>query len=258
MTRESEYKIFETTDYEKFTLLEGNREIGSLLELEESFDNIGYLPIPGVVNEKNEIIEGQHRFELAKKKGFPFKYVIVKGTNAETCPYLNRGQKNWKSSNYVHLYARLGDPDYICLEKLMEKFKGVYSLEDILCFVLPAGVSGGAPHKLIRERALELSEERAPIIEARLKTARSLGFVDIQKSRGLSKRAWWGAVSYAFKHNDISIKELASRLAKSPLELVSYTKVEDMLRCFDEINNKGRRNLVFMSTDYLMGKYKDI
>ena len=257
MDKKSKYVIYETTDYEKFKLLEANREVGRIIELEESIDNVGLLPIAAIVNENYEIIDGQHRYFTCKKNGLPFMYVLVPGLTAESCQWLNRGQKNWKAVNYLHLYARLGYEDYQQLESLLNHYKGIFSLEDILCFVFPSGVNGGISNKIIRDKELELSEQRVKIIDERLKKSISLGFIEIQKERKLHKRSYWSAISYVFKHKDVSIEQFAQKLFKFPLELQSYNKTADMLNVFDTINNKGKQHKIFMSSDFQQGKYRD-
>jgi len=73
-------KIFYTTDYSKFNTLAGNRQvnIAHVKKLESSFDE-EYLISPILVNEKFQIIDGQHRFEAAKNLKLPIYYYMIQG-----------------------------------------------------------------------------------------------------------------------------------------------------------------------------------
>lgn len=59
--------VFTTKDYSKFKHLEGNRNIVKphLKRLKASMEK-NYLFSPILINEKHEIIDGQHRFEVCK------------------------------------------------------------------------------------------------------------------------------------------------------------------------------------------------
>ena len=124
MDRKTTFEIYESMDYDKFILIEANREVGAVKELIDSINHIGVMPIPIIVNEKWEVIDGQHRFTAWKELGKPILYVTVKGLTVEACPWLNRGQKNWKSVDYVHLYSSLGNANYRLLKANIKIDKG--------------------------------------------------------------------------------------------------------------------------------------
>ena len=72
--------IYETYDYDKFSLLKSNRPVNKahVIRLVESMDE-EYLLSPITTNEKFQIIDGQHRFTAAKEKGLPIRYIIAQG-----------------------------------------------------------------------------------------------------------------------------------------------------------------------------------
>ena len=71
-------QIHQTTDYSMFQTLEGNRNLNKLhlKRLKNSFQK-KYLLSPIIVNEKFEIIDGQHRFEAGKQLGLPINFLIA-------------------------------------------------------------------------------------------------------------------------------------------------------------------------------------
>jgi ParB-like chromosome segregation protein Spo0J len=70
-------QVNQTNDYEMFKTLDGNRTVNKLhvSRLKESFKT-AYLLSPILINQQNQIIDGQHRFEAAKILGLPVNYII--------------------------------------------------------------------------------------------------------------------------------------------------------------------------------------
>ena len=61
-------QVFETRDYDQFKKLNGNRNINEsqVDGIVHSILEVGYQPVPILVNEFMEIIDGQHRLEAVK------------------------------------------------------------------------------------------------------------------------------------------------------------------------------------------------
>lgn len=74
----SSEEMFRTTDYEGFKRVIGNRRVMEerVTKILASIDKIGYIPIPLIVNEKMEVIDGQGRLEACKRRGLPVNFII--------------------------------------------------------------------------------------------------------------------------------------------------------------------------------------
>ena len=114
------YKVYVTNNYDKFKILEGNREVGAIGFIKKNIQKYGYLWMPILVNEKFEVIEGQHRLEACKELGVPIHYIIQQGLGREHCIALNVGRRNWGTADYVHSYS-LDNVDYSYFEILKRK-----------------------------------------------------------------------------------------------------------------------------------------
>lgn len=103
-------------DYEKFVALPGNRDINQshvkrlAAALAEHPEIAEAQPI--LVNEKFQIIDGQHRFEAEKLLNLPVYYSVVPGIGIETARYLNVMQKQWRPRDYAKSYAVTGNENY--------------------------------------------------------------------------------------------------------------------------------------------------
>jgi ParB-like chromosome segregation protein Spo0J len=76
-------KIQVSEDYSSFKRIDGNRTINKA-QVKKLYDSFNENPglasaVPIVVNDKMEIIDGQHRFESLKKLNLPIYYYEVEG-----------------------------------------------------------------------------------------------------------------------------------------------------------------------------------
>ena len=118
------HHLIETRRYEKFRFIRGNRKLNErhLKNLMRSFQE-HYLNIPIIVNEKMEIIDGQHRFTAAMELGLPISYTKIKGMDISDVHRLNSNNKNWGYRDYAKGYADLGYRDYVIFNDFIKKYE---------------------------------------------------------------------------------------------------------------------------------------
>jgi hypothetical protein len=106
-----------TKDYRLFSVSETNREVNSahVRKLKDSMQAYGWIPaFPMLVHRTRkglEILDGQHRFFVAKELGLPVWFVEqdaeydVAKINAPQCP--------WKTKDYADSFAKRGCEAYV-------------------------------------------------------------------------------------------------------------------------------------------------
>ena len=106
-------KIHKTNNADFKTLL-GNRNIDPCIveQLKQSMIKKGVLPIPVIVNENYEVIDGQHRIMAATELKEAIYYEIIPGLKLKDCIDLNAEQHKWSLVDYVSSYAKLGYEQY--------------------------------------------------------------------------------------------------------------------------------------------------
>lgn len=128
-------QINSTSDYSIFSHLEGNREVDKLHveRLKTSFKN-NYLMSPIIVNQKHQIIDGQHRFNAAVALNLPINYIVVNGYGLTEVQILNSNTKNWKKEDYLNAYCDLEYTEYIKMKQFMTDFPdfGILVSEQLL------------------------------------------------------------------------------------------------------------------------------
>lgn len=127
--------IHETYDYDKFGFLDSNRPTNKphVIRLKESMDE-EYLISPITVNENFWIIDGQHRFEAAKEKGLPVRYIIAEGYGSDQMKRFNVNSSNWGKKEYLHHYVAEKHPEYLKFKLFMDTYPD-FSLTTALSIV---------------------------------------------------------------------------------------------------------------------------
>jgi hypothetical protein len=130
-------ELLSTTDYPIFKTITGNRAINKehIEKIATSIQEKNLLPVrPIVVNDKMEVIDGQHRLAAAELIKVPIYYVVANGLDYEDIASLNSASKNWTTADYVRMYDLQGYPEYKKISDLA-KTTGL-SLECVLYIVL--------------------------------------------------------------------------------------------------------------------------
>ncbi len=101
--------VLQTSDYGLFHTIESNRNVNKrhVQLLINSFENNPALvkTRPILVNEKMEVIDGQHRLQACMALRIPVCYMMATGTDVESAQLMNALQKNWSSIDFARSYA---------------------------------------------------------------------------------------------------------------------------------------------------------
>ena len=115
--------IMVTENYDMFKKIGGNRKINkaNYAKIVKSMKE-EQLIIPIVVNEKYEIIDGQHRFTACKDLGKPVYFYMVRGYGLEQVKRANIASSNWKKENYLDMFVAEGNEIYKEFEEIKERY----------------------------------------------------------------------------------------------------------------------------------------
>jgi hypothetical protein len=151
-------KIQSTRDYSLFKRMEGNRvksnpHIARLQQaIDEAPETIEFTPI--IVNEKYEVIDGQHRLEALQNLNLPIYYLKVNGHGLATVQRLNSVSRTWSPVDYAKSFRELGNENY----RIYLEFKSEFKLNhDILLSYL--GLDKHITNHAFKEGKLEVGDE---------------------------------------------------------------------------------------------------
>jgi hypothetical protein len=245
--------VYESRDYSEFKSLLGNREIKNLhlKRLITSFKN-DYLISPIIVNEKFEIIDGQHRFEAAVSIGAPIYFIIVPNYGLREVQILNKNMEKWKNDDHLNSGCALGNPEYLKFRDFMEKFPafGISACEAILSnqtsngvktitdkdLITPKNKKGKFNIRLLKEGLIEI-----PDYEKSLQSAEKIMMLKPYYN-GYNRSIFVKTMIGLFKHPNYSHAQLLERLNANPTALQHCVTITKYQLLIEEIYNYKSRD----------------
>ena len=240
-------KIQVTTDYEKLRPLAGNRRLNQLhvKRLVQSFREC-YLLSPVLVNEKFEVIDGQHRVQAAKELGLPIYYIMVYGYGLHEVQVLNTNSSDWGKKEYLESYVAIGVEPYVQMKKFMEDFPefGIKAAEQILT----NSVGGVNNHNSIySENSKAKTFEEGKLNIPNLKKSYAIAN-DIMKVKqyyeGYTRSTFVGAIIGLLKLKQYDHSEFLHKLSINPAALTDCSKTTEYRALIEDIYNFKRRDKV--------------
>lgn len=149
-------KVYSTNDYSKFKVIDGNRPLNpkNIKKIKQSM-SAEKLMIPIIVNEKYEIIDGQHRFIACVENGLSVDYIMNVGYSLEQVKRANTSSENWKPADFLESYVKQGMGSYIKFEELKLKYNLTVSpLKDI--FSSMQGITANTMREIFNDGEFEL------------------------------------------------------------------------------------------------------
>ena len=241
-----------TRNYSIFKKLEGNRAVQEdrVKSIINSINEVGYVKVPIVVNEKMEVIDGQGRLEAAERLGLSIHYIIIPGIGIDECRAMNINQKSWKLTDYIESYANLGEESFILIQKIRNKYED--SGFKLGLFFTALMKKNAAPSKSIQDGTLIITKEDYK------KAIERLDFVyDIycKMDRSILKgrnQELMQVLIYCYDYKEIDKNRLVKLITdKNKLNtLRGWANISQCFQSLEEFYNKGISKKVYFDSYY--------
>ena len=227
-------KIYKTMDYDMFNTLGGNRNI-NLKNANKIIASMKkrFIINPIIVNEKYEIIDGQHRHYACKELGIAIYYIIQPGLTLTDCHLMNCNSKNWTAEDFLNGYCELGNKNYLILKDFIEKNT---HLSMGICETLLGGNSniGNILHTKFKEGTYEVKDvKRAQEIADMLK--------DFEKYPPYGQKIFFTALIKMMNDSRYDHKRMLSKLSYQTSKLQKEVNVFSYLQSLNDIYNYKTR-----------------
>lgn len=223
-----------TTRYGKFKFLDANREVNEshVNAIKRSLNNNGNFTEaqPIIVNERFQIIDGQHRFTALKELDLPVFYTVLAGAGAEQAQHMNLLQRPWNTTDYLKVYTAQGRQPYIIFNELVEEYPDVSAT---LINVYVAGGERNGMHSAFRRGELEMSEELQAVVRERLDKLMEMRAI----CTAFQKRAVATALVKAILSEGYSHKKMLEKVQQQAADIKAYQSVPDNLRQLENVYN---------------------
>lgn len=232
-TVETPVGIQVTRDYDQFQLMEANREQsrGHVEAVKAAFEEVGNLTRvqPILVNDRMEIIDGQHRFTACKELGEPIYYTTISGLGVSDARQMNILHRKWEFADYARSYALSGDVNYQRYLQLVDD----YGFNHGVTLIYSMGEAHKGLFKDFRQGNYTLTPEEASAARQRLDNLAEVAEIaPLAKSRQF-------AVAYlqAMRNENFDKSRFISRLERNPHMLTRQGGVPEYLRTIEDIYN---------------------
>lgn len=235
--------VYITTDYNQFKTLNDNREVNNIhvKRLVDSFNEM-HLVCPIIVNEKMEVIDGQHRLQASIETGLPIYYIQVPGYGIKEVQRLNANQKNWTKTDFLEMYCAQGKKAYLEFRAFMETFPDLtfQAIERILTGTHNGGRQGVLNGHRVQMMDFQQGKLTIPNINLSYKNARKvMEFKDYYD--GFSRGVFVSAVLPLFKSKVYDHKEMIYKLGVAPKKLTHCQNVIQYRMLLEDIYNWKRQ-----------------
>lgn len=242
-------QIHTTTDYSIFKTLRGNREITPkrFNAVKESIEMIGWITNPIIVNENMEVVDGQARLAVLKSKDMPVDYIIEPGLTIRECQEMNLRSTIWTAEQMIKSNAVNGIDGAEKLLKLMDEFNLPASTACIPC---------GIHRSSLKKQARTISITDETYMKARNFLLFYKKVEPFLKKLNGRKNAQATALFYIFEHG-VDMNEMISAIAKMDHDAFNATKIETMIKSFQEaynFNKKSKKNRIYVYESYRKGE----
>jgi hypothetical protein len=237
-------QVHTTTDYSMFKSIDGNRNKNRLhiARLKQSMLE-NYLFTVIVVNEKYEIIDGQHRFECIKELKLTLHYIMCKGYGLSEVQRLNANSKTWNADDYLEGYIGMGIQEYILYKEFKEKYDIGHNESMVLLSGKKSQLSG---------KNAGVNTPRKLFYEGKYKIVSLFDAEDIMDKICLIAPYYTGYKRSAFIHTMIELiknehfefTEFLQKLKMQPTALQDCTTKQQYKMLIEEIYNYKRRDKV--------------
>jgi hypothetical protein len=196
--------VYTTEAYDEFVLVKANRAVVEKTVrkiMDSMLIRVEHAPI--LVNEKGELMDGQHRLEAYRRLKYPITFEMIDGLKVENIRRLNAIQKEWKIMDHLHAGAVEDELSY----KWLHNFCTVHNIQPTTAIVL---LKGSAAYSVVVSEAIRSGkftcskEERASAAER---------MAILEKFRGYSKatsKNFAHALVRVLEHPQINVKKLVS------------------------------------------------
>lgn len=113
-----------TSDYGMFKHINGNRDLleSNIQAIMNQLRERGQQQ-PIIINDRNEVIDGQHRLEACKRLKMPIQYIKRSGATLDDVISTNIVGKKWGVQDYINRFVAEGNENYVQLQNFLEHAK---------------------------------------------------------------------------------------------------------------------------------------
>lgn len=248
-------QLCKTFNYSQFKLANYNRNIDlkhvqQLVNEEKSGHK---LLSPIIVNEKMQIIDGQHRLVALKQLKKPVEYIVRPGTAKADVVSINNSQRRWSPITWIESYANAGNADYRYFLNFLQNHKEykwpITGVENVLHSPTSTAIDRTSH---VSDGTFKVDYEHIEHAEQIFNDAAALKEKCGKKNSKSIIRISIEALKILETHKDFHFNELLSKMSPAKYEQIisgSRNGNETALKFLAVYNSRKRENKIFAHID---------
>ena len=245
-------KVYKTSDLSIFKQIDGNRvpNLQHIKRLADSIRVYGMKCNPILVNERMEVIDGQHRLMAAKEAESFVYYIVVDGYSLNEVHTLNLNQKNWTKKDFMEGYANMGIESYIKLRDFAIK-NDDYSFSD--CISLCQNIGNASSRTLAIQSYHSKLDGSVQIFEQGTWKCGDINLAQDMANKirmikpyysGYNRSAFVGTMIVLFRNKNFDFNEFMHKIRLQPTALVDCANREQYKTLIEDVYNYKSRNKI--------------
>lgn len=249
----ADIKAWTTKDYDKFKPLLGQRDVSphnlskKIRFLDNYLDGTNGELEKIKVNERFEIIDGQHRIEIAKKFNLEVPFEIIEGWGIKTTRVLNSNIVNWSASTHLKSIATEGKREgFRKFQRFIDEFNtNAPEGQEVPIGAIAATVldkySGLQERDIITDRDIEIKDENE--IRKHLNFLREVRKIKLERFNPKHVNIVLAcALLFLIKKAGADPNELLKVLERESFNLTPQTGIENYMGVLEEMYNFRKRD----------------
>lgn len=229
--------ILQTKNYDIFKFDPLNRPVrqDKLDRLYDSVKEKNLLHLfPIVVNRSLVVMDGQHRLRVAQALDTPIYYIVSSQMRIEDAAHVNINVTNWRGSDYLDYWCKIGLADYILLRDFMAANQFLtLSMAQKLC---ASGGAGNRKHNEGISHNFNSGQYRVNDISFAAKVA------GMARDFSIWVRFWKdatfiGALTNLASNEDYDHKRMMAKMEYLSTRMVKCADLDSYLKLFEDIFN---------------------
>jgi len=243
--------VYFSNNYADFVIIGANREINQgkvtriKKDIENGIDVLRYCPILVIVKKDSHgedrlhILDGQHRFWVAKQLGRPVHFIIVtEDMDMYSIAAVNSNTDKWKPADYINCYTQFDNQNYIQLQNFMDTYG--FQLAVSLKLLTTGKINSDGGYQ--RTKDFEKGKFVVHCYDKAVEVAEKCKlFKQFPQWRN---RNFVIAISKIMEAGLVSVEDLAAKFNKCPEELTAQAGYKEYLAALEMLFNKNARNRV--------------
>ena len=224
-------EIHFTKDYGMFKIIKENRDKDNpnYKQLKESIQTKHIKSAAIIVNEKLEILDGQHRFWIFKELGLVVPYTIEVGGTEQDVRLLNTAGKKWSLYDHLTAYANAGLKEYKKTSKFLNHYG--FKINETVAMLRSRTRVNGVVMTQFKQGFFKIAD-----LDHAEKTAETiLSFESVYK--GVRRRSFVFAMLNCLQTKGFDPERLKRKIELQPNKLKAYLSWEECLVDIQKVYN---------------------